>query len=193
MKLALENARDSSANGRQRAEGATGKDGRLSVEGGGRLSRLLLAKSLAEVLFVVALLSAFSYSHFNQKFRGALDVADAYTVEGWAIDESEQGRRVEVQLFIDGHFVAQQRAERPRPDVMAAGRAARADIGFVFETPVLPPRDSDYEARAYALHATSDAERRTLNQVGETRRFRVAPDERNRRAAQNWWETSGNK
>lgn len=134
-------------------------------------------KSVAEVLFVASLFAAFSYTHFHPKFRGAVDVADARTVEGWAVDEAEPGRRVEVQLFIDGQFVAQSRAELPRPDVLAAGRAASAEHGFRFETPPLAAREAEYEARVYALHAAGGGERRTLNQIGKPLRFRVAAGE----------------
>ena len=150
---------------------------RLTAAGGRRLSRALIAKSLAEALFVAALFVAFSYAHFHPQFRGVVDVADARTVEGWAVDESEPGRQVEVQLFIDGQFVAQARADRPRPDVLAAGRSASADHGFRFETPPLPARESEYEARVYALHAAGGGERRTLNQIGKALRFRVGQGE----------------
>jgi hypothetical protein len=148
---------------------------RLTEAGAARLSRALVAKSIAEALFVAALFAAFSYTHFHPKFRGAVDVADARTVEGWVVDEAGPGRQVEVQLFIDGRFVAQASADRPRPDVLAAGRAARAEHGFRFDTPPLAAREAEYEARVYALHAAGDGERRTLNQIGKALRFRVGP------------------
>lgn len=150
-------------------------DDLLTEAGSRRLSRALFAKSVAEALFVVALFAAFSYTHFHPKFRGAVDVADARTVEGWVVDEAEPNRQVEVQLFIDGQFVAGARAELPRPDVLAAGRAASAKHGFRFDTPPLPAREAEYEARVYALHAAGDGERRTLNQIGKPLRFRVGP------------------
>ena len=152
--------------------GRAGGD-RLTAEGGERLSRALVAKSVAEALFVAALFAAFSYAHFHPKFRGAVDVADARAVEGWVVDEAEPGARVEVQLFIDGQFAARARADRPRPDVLAAGRAASAEHGFRFDTPPLPARAGEYEARVYALHAAPGGERRTLNQIGKALRFRV--------------------
>jgi hypothetical protein len=139
------------------------------------LSRALVAKSVAEVLFVAALFAAFSYAHFHPKFRGAVDVADARTVEGWAVDEAEPNTQVDVQLFIDGQFVAQRRADLSRPDVLAAGRSTRAEHGFRFDTPPLAAREAEYEARVYALHAASGGERRTLNQIGKPLRFRVGP------------------
>ncbi|MCA1615441.1 MAG: hypothetical protein LC800_15335 [Acidobacteria bacterium] len=160
----------------------------LTERGGERLTRALIAKSLAEALFLVALVALFSYSYFNPHFRGALDGANETEVVGWAVDESAPDTQVEVQLFIDGHFVAARRADRPRPDVLAAGRAARAEHGFSFETPPLPAREAEYEARVYALHATRDAQRRTLRQIGDALRFKVAAGERNRDAPGNWWE-----
>lgn len=152
-----------------------GADDWLKEAGAARLSRALIVKSVAEALFVVALFAAFSYTHFHPKFRGAVDVADARTVEGWAVDEAEPDGQVEVQLFIDGRFVAQRRAELPRPDVLAAGRAPRPEHGFRFDTPPLAAREAEYEARVYALHAAGDGERRTLNQIGKALRFRVGP------------------
>lgn len=160
----------------------------LSARGRERLSRVLTAKSLAEVVFLVALVAAFSYSHFNTHFRGSLDVADARSVGGWVVDESAPDAQVEVELYIDGHFVARRRADAPRPDVLAAGRAASPHHGYVFETPRLPPREGEYEARVFAAHAGADAAHATLQQVGETKRFRVASGADNANAPEAWWE-----
>ncbi len=162
----------------------------LSERGGERLTRALLAKSLVETLFLVALVVFLSYSYFNPRFRGSLDGANEREVVGWAVDESEPEIQVEVQLFIDGHFVAERRADRPRPDVHAAGRAPRPEHGFSFETPTLPARDTEYEARVFALHATNDPTRRTLRQIGDALKFKVIAGETNRDAPANWWEVS---
>lgn len=155
---------------------------------GARLSQILIGKSLIEALFLAALVTAFSYSHFRPHFRGSLDVAGARAVGGWAVDEAAPDAQVEVELYIDGHFVARRRADQLRADVLAAGRAAGAYHGFVFETPPLPPRQAEYEARVFAAHAGADAARATLQQVGETKMFRVAPDADNSGAPEAWWE-----
>jgi hypothetical protein len=162
----------------------------LTPRAGARLSQVLIGKSLAEVVFLAALVTAFSYSHFNTHVRGSLDVADARAVGGWAVDESAPDAQVEVELFIDGHFVARRRADQTRPDVLAAGRAASPNHGFVFETPRLPARDGEYEARVFAARAGADAEHATLQQVGETKRFRVAQNADNAGAPEAWWEES---
>ncbi|MDT7602011.1 MAG: hypothetical protein QOF61_8 [Acidobacteriota bacterium] len=154
-----------------------------------RLSQFLIGKSLVETLFLAALIVFFSYTHFNPRLRGTLDVADSRTVAGWVVDEAEPGRQVEVELYIDGHFVARRRAGESRPDVFAAGRAANAEHGYVFETPPLPAREGDYEARVFAAQeGGGDAQHRALQQVGDAVRFKVRGDETNARAPEKWWE-----
>lgn len=143
----------------------------LNSNAAARLTRLLFAKSLLEVLFVVALAAAFHFVAFNPRLRGSLDRADARQVAGWTLDESDPSARVEVQLYIDGNFAASNRADRPRPDVRAAGRAADDLHGFVFDTPALPA--GEREARVYAVHASGDNARRTLTLVGHPLRFQV--------------------
>ena len=59
---------------RRDAENPAHASPRLSARAGARLSRLLVAKSLAETLFVVALVAHFSYAHFNPRLRGSLEL-----------------------------------------------------------------------------------------------------------------------
>ncbi|MCA1555379.1 MAG: hypothetical protein LC747_01695, partial [Acidobacteria bacterium] len=116
-----------------------------------RLSRALIAKSIIEALFVVALAVYFAYTNFHPYFRGSIDVADQRAVAGWVVNEAVPHERVEVHLYINGHFVSRQSANAPRADVLAAGRSFDAYHGFVFATPLLPPKHT-YEARVYAMH-----------------------------------------
>lgn len=141
-----------------------------------RLSHALIAKSLAEVLFVIALAVYFSYTNFNPYFRGSVDVADGRVVTGWVVNEASPNERVEVHLYVDGHFVAHRLADAPRPDVFEAGRSLDAAHGFVFNLPPLPPNRT-YEARVYAMHATGEATRRVLQQFGMARQFSVKVDD----------------
>jgi hypothetical protein len=160
----------------------------LTPRAGARLTHILIGKSLAEALFLAALVTAFSYTHFNTHLRGSLDVADARSVGGWAVDESAPGAQVEVELYIDGHFAGRRRADQLRADVLAAGRAASAYHGFVFATPRLPAREGEYEARVFVARGGADAAHATLRQVGEAKRFRVAPGADNAGAPDAWWE-----
>ncbi len=135
------------------------------------LAHLLICKSILETLFVAALATGFYYSAFNPYFRGTVDAVDARQVLGWAVDEARPQSRVEVQLYVDGHFVASRIANHSRPDVSAAGRAADEWHGFVFDVPTLP--NGEYEARVYAAHESDAGARRTLQLIGQPMRFRV--------------------
>ncbi|MDQ1592266.1 MAG: hypothetical protein QOG71_2893 [Pyrinomonadaceae bacterium] len=158
-----------------------------------RLSHALIAKSLAEALFVVALAVYFSYTNFNPYFRGSVDAADARAVAGWVVNEAAPGERVEVHLYVDGHFVSRRSADAPRPDVLEAGRSLDANHGFVFQLPPLPPNRT-YEARVYALHATAgDATRRALQEFGAAKQFSVTADEVNSSVPDVWWESEGRR
>lgn len=137
-----------------------------------RLTSFLIAKSILEALLVGALAVGFYLSTFNPFFRGALDEATAEHVYGWAVDEASPAHRVEVQLYVDGRFAGTTTANLPRPDVLAAGRAADESHGFEFKTPALNP--GEHEARVYAVFAGTDESRRTLHQIGLARKFVVA-------------------
>src|SRR5215213_2671345 len=89
-----------------------------------RLTTFLIAKSIVEALFVGALAVGFYLTAFTPYFRGTLDYADARHVAGWVINQSDTQSRVEVQLYVDGKFAGSRAADYPRPDVLAAGRAA---------------------------------------------------------------------
>jgi hypothetical protein len=111
------------------------------------------------------------YSSFPPHFRGFGEVTRGSEVAGWAVDASKPGARVEVELYVDGRFVAHGLAALPRPDVSAAGRAPDPDCGYRFPLPPLAP--GPHEARVYALHAPGAPELRTLRQLGEPLRFRT--------------------
>lgn len=136
-----------------------------------RLTNFLIAKSILEALFVGALAVSFYLLTFNPFFRGALDEATAQHVYGWAVDEASPASRVEVQLYLDGHFAAATTANLPRSDVRAAGRVEDELHGFDFKTPPLNP--GEHEARVYAVYKGRDESRRTLHQIGVARKFIV--------------------
>jgi hypothetical protein len=140
-----------------------------------KLGHLLIAKSMAEVLLITAVSVGFYFVTTNPYLRGVLDYADSQTVAGWAVDEGQPAARVEVQLYIDGIFVADQAAAEFRPDVREAKRAEDDRHGFLFKLPPIPP--GEHEARVYAAHASGGGARRTLQLIGKPLRFRVTgPD-----------------
>ena len=139
-----------------------------------RLAHLLIAKSIAEALFIGALAVGFYYFAFNPHFRGAVDEASAHSISGWVVDEARPTAHVEVQLYLDGKFVASRLADEVRPDIYAAGRAADERHGFTF--PLEVRAGGEHEARVYAVHASGGEVRRTLQLVGRAMRFHITPE-----------------
>jgi hypothetical protein len=136
-----------------------------------KLGHLLIAKSMAEALLITAVSVGFYFLTTNPYLRGVLDYADNQMVAGWAVDEGQPAARVEVQLYIDEIFVADQAAAEFRPDIRRAKRAEDDWHGFVFKLPPIPP--GEHEARVYAAHAGGAGARRTLQLIGKPLRFRV--------------------
>jgi hypothetical protein len=153
-----------------------------------RLARALIAKSIVEALFVVALAVYFAYANTNPFFRGSIDKADHRTIEGWVVNEAKPDERVEVHLYINGHFVSRRIADAPRADVLAARRSFDAYHGFIFNTPPLPPNEL-YEARVYAMHVAEGGARRVLQEFDGARRFGVSADKENVTVPDAWWES----
>lgn len=129
-----------------------------------RLAGVLIAKAFLELLLLAALVVGFSYSTFPSSVEGKLDRADARGVSGWAVDRSRPGEAVEVQLYLDGQFVASTVANQTRDDVPASGDAQSGSHGFVFKFD--PPRAGGKEARVYVVRASGGGARRTLRLVG---------------------------
>lgn len=136
-----------------------------------RLAHLIIAKSVAEALLVSAFAVGFYYLAFNPHFRGSVDEAGEHRVSGWLMDEARPAEHVEVQLYVDGKFVASRLADEVRPDIRAAGRAPDERHGFTF---LSPTREAgEHEARVYAVHASGGGRRRTLQLIGHPLRFTV--------------------
>ncbi len=136
-----------------------------------RLTYYLIAKSIVEALLVGALAASFYFTAFHPSFRGLVEEASAQHVTGWALDEAEPYRRVEVQLYIDGLFAGSRVADISRPDVKAAGHAVDEWHGFRFDVPLL--KQGEHEARVYAVHGSGGGMRRTLHLIGSPVRFSV--------------------
>ena len=131
----------------------------------------LLAAVTAATLAVGAAAVVARTVFFPPAFRGFGEVAGDGRVAGWAVVEGDPGRRVAVQLYVDGRFAGAQLAELPRPDVVAAGRARDERCGYSFHLPRLAP--GEHEARVYAEHSVAGGAYRTLQTVGAPLRFVV--------------------
>ena len=128
-----------------------------------KLLYALIAKSLADTLFVGVLALVFYFTAFPPHFSGWGE-ARSDGIGGWVVDNSRPWDRVGVQLFIDGRFVAAGVANVSRPDVVAAGWAKDEWHGYSFRSLGINP--GVYEARVYASHESLGGLRQTLQLVG---------------------------
>jgi hypothetical protein len=135
-----------------------------------RLAHALIAKSIADSVFVITLGLIFYLSAFPPYFHGWGEVSRGL-ISGWVVDHSAPWSRVEAQLFVDGKFVAAGAANQSRPDVLNSGWTRDEWHGYSFTLPTLPA--GWHEARVYALHASGGGARQSLQLVGDPIRFRV--------------------
>ena len=138
-----------------------------------KLVHLLLAKSILETIFVGTLAVVVYVRLFPPTFHGWGEaVAETRSISGWAVDNADPWRRVEVQLFVDGKFAGTTEAQSSRPDVVAAGWAKDEWHGYNFVVSGLS--EGVHEARVYALHRIGD--RYTLQMLGDAILFEVMKD-----------------
>lgn len=135
-----------------------------------KLFHILIAKSIAETLFVSALAVAVFFNAFPPYFHGWGE-ATPQAIAGWAVNNAAPWDRVEVQLFIDDRFVGTEVANLSRPDVVQAGWSKDEWHGYAFSLPPLPV--GVHEARVYAIHESGGGIRRTLQLLGYPIRFSV--------------------
>jgi len=128
-----------------------------------KLVNLLIAKSIIETIFVGTIAVVVYVKLFPPTFHGWGEaVAASQSISGWAVDDADPWRRVEVQLFVDGKFVGTTVAQLSRPDVMAAGWSKDEWHGYEFVVTGLS--EGMHEAKVYALHRSG--ERYTLQLLG---------------------------
>ena len=140
-----------------------------------QLVNLLIAKSILETILVGTIALVVYLNAFPPTFHGWGEAVTAsQSIAGWVVSDADPWRRVEVQLFIDGQFVATQVAHLSRPDVLAAGWSRDEWHGYSFQAEGLSP--GAHEARVYALHSSSKGARYTLQLLGDPIQFEVRTD-----------------
>lgn len=140
-----------------------------------QLVNLLIAKSILETILVGTIALVVYLNAFPPTFHGWGEaVVATQSISGWAVSDTDPWRRVEVQLFIDGQFVATQVAHLSRPDVVAAGWSRDEWHGYSFQVAGLSA--GTHEARVYALHSSGKGARYTLQLLGDPIRFEVRTD-----------------
>ncbi|HAF25414.1 MAG TPA: hypothetical protein DCK93_21320 [Blastocatellia bacterium] len=135
------------------------------------LIHVLVGKSIVETLLVGALAVFTFITMLPPFFHGWGEVRDT-GISGWVVNNAAPWERVEVQLFVDGEFVAARAANESRPDVLAAGWSRDEWHGYTFALTQLSL--GSHEARVYALHDSAGGLRKTLQLLGDPIRFSVA-------------------
>ena len=139
-----------------------------------KLINILIGKAIIETLLVGVLAVGFNLSTFPPTFHGWGEVVPANkSIAGWAVNNASPWDRLEIQLFIDGKYVARQVAEQSRKDVVNAGWAKDEWHGYSFNLPSLT--QGEHEARVYAGHGSGDGARYTLSLLGDPIKFAVGP------------------
>lgn len=135
-----------------------------------KLVHVLIGKSVLETLLVGALAVFTFVTVFPPYFHGWGEVTSE-GISGWVVDNASPWDRVEVELFIDGKFVADRVASESRPDVSTAGWAKDQWHGYTFPLTSLVP--GYHEARVYAAHDSGTGVRKSLQLVGDPIEFWV--------------------
>ena len=140
-----------------------------------KLLQAIIAKAGLEFLLIIGAVSLAAYSHLNPPIRGAIDVAGPQHIAGWAYDPREPNANLEVQLFIDGRFVATRMADEPREDLVTAGAAENAQHGFNFalETPGLTL--GKHLVNVYAVRPGGARNKSLLSLTKKTYEFEIKP------------------
>lgn len=134
------------------------------------LVHVLIGKSVAETLLVGAL-AVFTFVTVLPPYFHGWSELDDRGIAGWAVNNAAPWDRVEVQLFVDGRFVAQAVANHSRPDVQAAGWSKDEWHGYTFSLTGLAA--GRHEARVYVLHDSGAGTRKTLQLLGDSVSFSV--------------------
>ena len=131
-----------------------------------KLTNILIGKAVIETLLVGVIAVGSYINMFPPTFHGWGEaVPETKSIAGWAVNNAEPWNRVEVQLFIDDKFFATQVAQLLRPDVKATGWARDDWHGYSFPLPNL--QAGHHDARVYVLHESGNAERYTLQLLGD--------------------------
>jgi hypothetical protein len=128
-----------------------------------RLLFALIAKSLAEMLFVCVAVSLAAFSYFHPALRGDIESVDAVHLEGWVYDPWKPAEKLIVQLYVDDQFVAATRADA------SVNAKKGADHGFRFAFSPKQFAPGRHRAQVYVVRKTPRGSR-TLLPVSKEKR-----------------------
>jgi hypothetical protein len=135
-----------------------------------KLVNVLIVKSVLDTILVATIAVVVYLNAFPPTFHGWGEaVVQEKRIAGWAVNNADPWTHVEVQLFVDGKLVGTQSAALWRPDVLAAGWSKDEWHGYSFDVSDL--KTGMHEARVYAVHASGNGARYTLQLLGDPIRF----------------------
>lgn len=138
-----------------------------------KLLRAVITKSFLEIGLVCVVATLAAFSSFSPQLRGAIDVADQTRIAGWVHDPRSPDEIIEVQLFVDGKFIAMELADEARIDLVRAGVTSRANHGFNFKLEAGILNNGEHSAQVYAVRAAAGANKILLPVTSEPRTFQI--------------------
>lgn len=81
----------------------------------------------------------------QSRLRGFFDLISPRSIGGWAVDENDLDRQIEVSVFLDGQKIEQLKCDVVRPDLIEAGTFGTKGHGF--SLPMNPPLTPDRPRR----------------------------------------------
>lgn len=144
------------------------------------LVHVLIGKSILETLLLGAL-AVFTFITVLPPYLHGWGEVTSTGISGWVVNNAAPWDRIEVQLYVDGKFVADAVANESRPDVFAAGWAKDQWHGYTFPLSSLALPFGLHEARVYSLHDSGDGARKSLQLVGDPIPFVVDSKENSER------------
>lgn len=139
-----------------------------------KLLRAIIGKAFVEIALVCVVATLAAFTTFSPQLRGAIDVADQSRVAGWAHDPQTPDMPLEVQLFIDGKFLASKLADELRDDLVKAGATSRPNHGYSFSIEGMNLSTGDHSAQVYAVRNAAGSSKILLPITSSPRKFQVS-------------------
>lgn len=139
-----------------------------------KLLRAIIGKAFVEIALVCVVATLAAFTTFSPQLRGAIDVADQSRIAGWVHDPQTPDTPLEVQLFIDGKFLASKLADELREDLVKAGATIRPNHGYSFSLVEMSLSPGEHSAQVYAVCNAAGSSKILLPIITLPRKFQVS-------------------